>query len=423
MYVNKELIDKIEHIDIIKYAKEVLHIEFTSETLVSAQACCPHPDHDDHKPSFSIWKNRNGKWAWCCHSCHCGKNTQSHENHKTGKQNYGTSLIALIRWLSDYKGSPHIYTFLEAVKIAANYIGIDVSIGKNVANKTIDILNRNKAIASGCHQYLMKAKNAAFSYLLSRDLTTKDIIDWEIGFNGDRIVFPFKDREDNIIGFTQRVIGNDAKKSKYINSYNNEVFNKSSYLYGIDKVDENKNYLIVTEGQFDVIFAYKYGLTNTVATSGTRFTEKHAEFLRSKLPNIDKIIFIFDNDKAGMRGLEAGASVAREAGFMINCFILPDDMDLCDYLTKNKESGTEYILNHNIPYYYKEVEKELKEFNELLLNFQNRIAPKLNNILVKTKNKNERRFANYYFKKFFLMDLHNTNQGGEDNNELFINTG
>lgn len=403
--IPNEILDKLSRINLIKYLKEKYNVKFTSETAISAQACCPHPDHDDRNPSFSVWKDRNGIWAWCCFSCHHGKNTQNKaSSHTVTKQNYGNSIIAFIRWMSDYKGSSHVYSFREAAKIAARYIGINLDEDAQESQSKLNLFKRNRGVAVGCHYNLMLKKNAAYSYLLKRGLTDVDLHTWQIGYNGDRIVFPFKDRDLKTIGFTFRTVGTNNNVAKYINSRNSEIFNKSSYLYGIDKVDASKNYLIVTEGQMDVIAAYKYGLNNTVATSGVHFTEKHTEYIKKALPNINKIIFIYDGDEAGMKGLELSAKVAREAGFMVNHFMMPDNQDLFDYLMANKENGADFILNHNIPYFYKEIQEDIEEFNNLILNYQSKIAPKLRNILKKIKNKDEKYLASNFFRRNFLLD-------------------
>lgn len=398
--VGKEIFDKLKKLDLIKFIQEKYSVKFTFSNNV-ATACCPHPDHNDHHPSFAVWNN-NGKYSWCCFSCHSGKKNND-PNHKV----YGSDILDFIRWMSDFKGSSHIYTISEAIKIAADFFHLQLDFKKDNI-KIIDKLRITKSICFGCHKWLLNLKGTAYSYLINRGLTEDDIKLWEIGFNGIRITFPFKNLRQEYIGFTSRIIpeykDKDLKKNnKYLNSPNSEIFNKSFYLYGMDKIDNTKNYLIITEGQFDVIMGYKYGLKNIVATSCAHFSDKHAELIKSFFPNIDHIIFIYDGDEAGQNGLKVSADIARNHGFMVNYFNLDNGQDLCDYMVKNKESGAQFIMTNNIPYFYKEVEKEKQELNNIILNFQSKITPNILNILEKTKNPNERYLAEMYFKNSFFL--------------------
>ncbi len=114
----------------------------------------------------------------------------------------------------------------------------------------------------------------------------------------DRIIFPFFNERGDIIGFTGRALSKE-NEPKYLNSPETVLFHKSSFIYGLYQAKESIRKLsevIVVEGQVDCLQAAQNGYPNTVAVSGTAFTEQHLEMLR-RLAN--RIIFTFDGDKAG----------------------------------------------------------------------------------------------------------------------------
>lgn len=398
--ITKQMLDKIHHIDLVDFMSSLYHVNFTSKSSSRVVARCPHPDHEDRKPSFSAWyDNKLNVWCWCCYACHCGKH-----NNNAKHRNYGQDAIAFVRWMSDYDGSKHVYSFQEAAIIVLRYLGVNI---KDNTDKTSSYkkLQINKSVANGCHKYLMSTKGTPYSYLISRGLSDEDLITWRIGFNGERILFPFIDINRNFVGFTMRLIDDSINEAKYINSPNSDIFNKSEYLYGIHLVDSTKNYLVITEGQMDVICAYKYGLINTVATSCAHFTQKQAEYIKKLCPNIERLIFVYDGDNAGKAGMEAGIEIARQNGFMADIYNLPNGTDLCDFMTKFKESGAEIILSSSIPYFYQELENESKEFERIIINYQAKVIPKIKTILNKIVNKNERYLLGSFVNKKFKLDI------------------
>lgn len=113
----------------------------------------------------------------------------------------------------------------------------------------------------------------------------------------DRIMFPIFDVLGNVIAFTGRALG-DAEP-KYINSPETPVFNKSRVLYGLNFAKgaiKDKDYVVLVEGQMDVIALHQAGAQNTVASSGTAITETQLLILSKYTTNF---MLAFDNDTAG----------------------------------------------------------------------------------------------------------------------------
>lgn len=413
--ITKELLDKIHKMDLISFMENKYGVVFRSKSARTANARCPHPDHHDKKPSFTAWKDKDDIWSWCCHSCHCGKH-----NNDLEKRNYGQDAIAFVRWMSDHVGSKHIYTFVEAVKIVAKYIGISISDDSPAEKAIFEQLRINKAVAEGCYETLISDKqHYAYQYIASRGLSDEDISEWKLGFNGERIVYPFFDINQRVIGFTMRLVKQNNNYGKYVNSKNSELFDKSSYLYGIHKINRQLNYLIITEGQMDVIAAYKYGLSNVVASSGTSFTDKHCQVIKNNFKNISRIIFVYDNDSAGIHGTKRAVEIARNNSFIAETVSLPDGFDLFDYMMKYKEDGAEMILNSSVPYFYIELKEEVAKYNTMILNFQANITPKLDRIMNGIKNQHEKTIFKSFVRSNFKIDTGGDNDAKED----YIETG
>lgn len=319
MRFSEALLQKLKQCDLIEYIQSVCpDIKFDPRGNYYI-ARCPHPDHDDEHPSFRVWHNADGSWSFGCMTCHSGKkDTES----KPGQRNYGTDIIAFIQWMSDYKGSPHILTFEEAVRKAAVFFHIPIPVAY-----TAPVSNHELYLNKLCdlyHRYFMLYDSEPKAYFKKRELNQQDAATWTIGTDGDRLIFPLFGDGKTLHGFISRTIREEDPK--YIHSSAKEGFIKSEFLYGLDKLDYSLHTALITEGVFDVITAYKYGIKNVLACLGTSFMESHARLLQRK--KIREVTFVFDGDKAGQKALRNAIKVARTVGLSVSVIILPENEDL-----------------------------------------------------------------------------------------------
>lgn len=152
-----------------------------------------------------------------------------------------------------------------------------------------------------------------------------------------RIMFPIRDISGRIVGFSGRVFEDDPTHpgAKYINSPETDVFDKSRALYGIDRAREgirSLNSAVLVEGQFDLLMAHQAGYKNAVATSGTAFTEKHAELLKRYTPNL---LVSYDGDKAGITAAGRAAALALRTGMNVKIAKLPPGKDPADLVKED----------------------------------------------------------------------------------------
>ncbi len=157
---------------------------------------------------------------------------------------------------------------------------------------------------------------------------------------GGRLMFPVLDKWLNVVGFSGRVLEKDAKMAKYRNSAQTIVFDKSKLLYGINliklkKQKENVPYVIIVEGQMDVISLHQAGFDTAVAGLGTALTAHHARLLKNYC---GKVYLCYDGDSAGQAATIRGLDILSDAGLEIRVMSLPDNLDPDDLI---KQRGAE----------------------------------------------------------------------------------
>jgi DNA primase len=158
----------------------------------------------------------------------------------------------------------------------------------------------------------------------------------------DRIIFPLSDSAGEIIAFSGRALLKETEP-KYINSPDSALFTKSEVLYGLDKAKEKirrKDYAVLVEGQIDLTLSHQAGVDNTVASSGTAFTERHLE----RLKRLSKrIILAFDGDNAGEKAAEKATELALSLGLEVKIAKLPAGKDPAELVKESPESWKEVL--------------------------------------------------------------------------------
>jgi DNA primase len=169
-----------------------------------------------------------------------------------------------------------------------------------------------------------------------------------------RVMFPISDSSGRVIAFSGRILVDDGKSAKYLNSPDSILFNKSTVLYGIDKAKQDiriKNYSILVEGQMDLVLSHQAGIRNTVAVSGTAL----ADTLISKdniVNNLgivkrlsNNIILAFDSDNAGRKAAMRSAGIALGLGMDVKIADLPEGKDPADLVLSNEEEWKNVLRN------------------------------------------------------------------------------
>lgn len=166
----------------------------------------------------------------------------------------------------------------------------------------------------------------------------------------DRIMFPIRSVQGDVIGFGGRVL--DKGEPKYLNSPETPVFVKGRELYGLFEARtalRQKGYVLVVEGYMDVVALAQLGFPNAVATLGTACTAEHVQKL---FRFTDSVVFSFDGDAAGRRAagraLEAALPHATDTR-TIRFLFLPAEHDPDSYVREHGEEAFERCVQQAVP--------------------------------------------------------------------------
>jgi len=148
----------------------------------------------------------------------------------------------------------------------------------------------------------------------------------------DRLMFPIIDVRGNVIGFGGRIIKNDPNAAKYLNSPETIIFNKRKNLFGLNLAKKSKQgYLILVEGNIDVVALHQYGFDNAIASLGTSLTEEQAALMTRYA---DQIVLIYDGDKAGQNATQRAIPILEKAGLQVKVLQIKDAKDPDEFLKK-----------------------------------------------------------------------------------------
>lgn len=162
-----------------------------------------------------------------------------------------------------------------------------------------------------------------------------------------RVMFPIRDLAGKIIAFGGRIMTNDKKSAKYLNSPESEIYHKSRTLYGIyfakRSIVQNDRCFLV-EGYLDVISFHQKGIENTVASSGTSLTVEQIRLMRRLTSNVT---IIYDGDAAGIKASLRGIDLVLEEGMNVRIVSLPEGEDPDSFAQAHSaEEVLEYINTH-----------------------------------------------------------------------------
>ena len=266
------------------------------------------------------------------------------------------------------------YSYPEAIKFLANKYGIEIEETEqtdeekeaNQQRESLFIINdfARDHFVEYLHQ-TDEGKSIGLSYLRQRNFTDHTIRTFELGLAPDewtafadasqkngfdedlveqtgliikkddkkydrfkgRLMFPIHSLSGRILGFGGRILKENKKAAKYLNSPESPIYDKSSVLYGIyfaKKAIVKQDNCYLVEGYTDVIQLYQNGVENVVSSSGTALTERQARLIYRFTKNIT---LVYDGDRAGIQAALRGVDVLLEQGLNVNISVLPEEDD------------------------------------------------------------------------------------------------
>ncbi|AXO80282.1 DNA primase [Olleya aquimaris] len=162
-----------------------------------------------------------------------------------------------------------------------------------------------------------------------------------------RVLFPIQSMSGRVLGFGGRILTNDKKAAKYLNSPESDLYHKSKVLYGIYNAKqsiakEDNCYLV--EGYTDVIQFYQTGIKNVVSSSGTALTSDQIRLINRLTKNIT---VLFDGDAAGMRASLRGIDLILEQGMNVKVCTFPEGEDPDSFAKSNTLEELKQYLDDN----------------------------------------------------------------------------
>lgn len=202
---------------------------------------------------------------------------------------------------------------------------------------------------------------------------------WYDRFRG-RIMFPIRNISGVTVGYSGRIMPNfvdqTVAQGKYVNTPETSLYHKSKILFGYDtakkKMTESKS-VVVVEGQMDLCMSYQAGVHNTVAVSGTAFTDEHIHSIKRFC---DEVILSFDMDNAGQNALKKTALlcllggldvyVVKDIGTKDPADLIKEDKNLWISAIEKKKHIIEVLTDRIVETYKDERERWKKIVSDVL---------------------------------------------------------
>lgn len=255
----------IQKIDLPQFIKDYAHVELVRK---GNGWRCKCPIHENSVNPEAMYVDDRG--GYYCFACNSGGN--------------------VINFLSDYE---HI-SYSASTERLASMLNINLKDDaeyqdqKRLEDKFNGYKKRGLAGVDNVKQYLTE----------KRGFTEETIQTFELGMWDGKMTIPLLDANGRTVGMAVRQF--DAKP-KYMNSRNNILYDKSEFLFGLDKARRLiKNTVYVVEGYMDAISGYQMGIP-TVAYCSNELHRDQIRMLNSYLRRDTTVVICPDNDEAGKK--------------------------------------------------------------------------------------------------------------------------
>lgn len=159
----------------------------------------------------------------------------------------------------------------------------------------------------------------------------------------ERTIFTIHSYTGKVIGFGGRAFSPDAK-SKYLNSGETLIYDKSKVLYGLNlskQAISKANRCFIVEGYTDVISMHQNGVENVVSASGTALGTQQIQLIKRSTNNVT---LLFDGDKAGIKATLRSIDLCLKAEMNVKIASFPDGQDPDSFSKKlSTEEFQEYL--------------------------------------------------------------------------------
>jgi len=326
-------------VDLVKVVQE--HVRLTKRNKDYWGLC---PFHQEDSPSFHVNPQRQ---SWYCFGCERKGDVFTFVEliEKTDKRGALVLLaeragVELKQLSPDQKDRADLRKrVLAMLKLAAQYYeyvlwkspagepGRRLLESRRVGEETARRFQLGFAPAGRGFAEYLRAKKRSLVDAQEAGLMRRDGTD----FFAERLVIPIRDERGQTLAFTARAVRADEPK-KYINSPETPAYIKGRVVFGLDLARDEiarRGHAVMMEGQFDVITAHQFAVTNAVASSGTALTEEQVRLLKRFT---DELLLVFDSDRAGRDASRKAAVLAAQHAMRSRVVAVPGAKDPDEFL-------------------------------------------------------------------------------------------
>ncbi len=215
---------------------------------------------------------------------------------------------------------------LEANELTAkyyNYLLLNHKLGEPGRN----YVEKRKLREVELKKFLIGFAPAGFNnlknFLLKKGFNLGELVAWGllVEKNGkiydkfrNRLMFTITDHQGDVVGFSGRLIDPEGLGPKYLNSPETLVYKKSKTLFGLYNAKDSMRkdgFVVLVEGNVDILSSHKIGVENIVAPLGTALTIDQVNLIKRYC---DSIYFALDTDAAGQKALERDLPLIDQVG-------------------------------------------------------------------------------------------------------------
>src|SRR5881227_581144 len=335
-------------VDLVKVISE--HVRLTKRNKDYWGLC---PFHQEDSPSFHVNPQRQ---SWYCFGCERKGDVFTFVEliEKTDKRGALQMLaeragVELKKLSPDQKERSDLRKrVLDMLKLAARYYehvlwnspagesGRKLLESRRVSEETARKFQLGFAPAGRGFAEYLRAKKRSLLDAQEAGLIRRDGAD----FFAERLVIPIRDERGQTLAFTARTVRQDEQR-KYINSPETPAYIKGRVVYGLDLARDEiarRGHAVLMEGQFDVITAHQFAVSNAVASSGTALTEEQVRLLKRFT---DELLLVFDADRAGRAAADKASKLAAFHDMRVRVAGIPDGKDPDEFLRGAGPKATE----------------------------------------------------------------------------------
>lgn len=162
----------------------------------------------------------------------------------------------------------------------------------------------------------------------------------------ERVLFPIHSFSGRVLGFGARILKNNIKTAKYLNSPETEIYHKSQVLYGLNQSKQaisKNNLCLLVEGYMDVIALHQSGIENVVSSSGTALTVEQIKLIKRLTENVT---ILFDGDSAGIKASFRSIDMLLSESMNIRILLFPDGDDPDSFARKHAQDYVENFIKN-----------------------------------------------------------------------------